>query len=269
MADQAGSIFEDGSTQNQNTQGTQGTSSNANQDDLTTLLGAIKNERGEPKYKSVQDALKALQHSQEYIPTLKQTKDELEAQLQTMNAKVAKMEALEAVVLELTQKVGNTQNTPGSSLTEEQVAELVTKTLSKTQTEALQKQNVQKVVAEMKTKFGDKAEEVFVKKAGELGLSVAEFNAMAAKTPQAVLQLIGVGTTQTRSAPTGLNTDGFQPKPDSFIKRNSKTAMTGSTNQDLVEERQATKQMVEELHAQGLTVHDLTDPKVYNRVFRG
>lgn len=270
MADQAASIFNAGETP-PGTQGGTGTPPNTqNTDDLATLLGAIRNERGEPKYKSVQDALKALQHSQEYIPTLKQTKDELEAQLQAVSAKAAKVDALEAVVQELTQKMNTAAPTSTAGMSEEQVAELVNRTLSRTQQEAVQRTNTQSVVEALKKNFGDKAEEVFYNKAKELGMSVAEFNAMAAKTPKAVIELVGGRTTvdPVHSNISTVNTAGFQPRQDSSVGKNSKTALLGATTQDLREESANAARMVEELHAQGLTVHDLTDPKVYYKLFK-
>ena len=270
MADQA-SIFEN----NQNSQTTaqnnppNGNGGNGNQDELATLLGNIKNERGEPKYKSVQDALKALQHSQEYIPTLKQTKEELEAKLQQAIDKANKVDTLEQTILELTQKVGTVSNTSNNGLTEEQIAELVNRTLSQAQQETVAKNNIATVANKAKEVFGDKAEEVFYKKAEELGLTKAEFNALAAKTPQAVLKLIGADNEQrSHSSSSGFNTSGFQPVKDSMIKANGKTVLLGASSEEVIEESRNSRKLVDELHAQGKTVHDLTDPKVFFKHFK-
>lgn len=268
MADQA-SIFESSgqapASQQAPAAGSAGPASGP--DELATLLGNIKNERGEPKYKTVQDALKALQHSQEYIPSLKQKTDELEAELQSARAAAAKVDALEQAVLQLTQRQETSQNTP-ASFNAEQIAELVNRTLTKTQQEAAQQTNLTTVVSTMKQVFGDKAEEVFYNKAKELGLTTAEFNSLAAKTPKAVLELIGVGkSTQTSNTP-GINTAGFQPKKDSFVGRNTKSALSGASSADILQERENVKNLVTELHEQGLTVHDLTDPKTYFKVFK-
>jgi hypothetical protein len=248
-----------------------GNGGNSQNDQLTTLLAAIKNERGEPKYKTVEDALKALQHSQEYIPTLKQTKEELEARLQAVSAKADKVDQLTALVEQLTQTNKEpAANQPSSVLTEEQVADLVQKTLTKTQKEAVQKQNLETVITTMKTVFGDKASEVFYQRAQELGISREDFNAMAAKTPQAVLKLVGAdNSSQNRNLPSNINTNGFQPKPDSAIGRNkAKSTLLGATTEELMQERQRSNALVEEMHAMGKSVHDLSDPKVYFKVFQ-
>ena len=268
MADQA-SIFENnnGGTPPQNTP--PGSGGNGQPDELTTLLANIKNERGEPKYKSVQDALKALQHSQEYIPSLKQTKDELEAKLQQAIDKANKVDVLEQTILELTQKVGTVSNTSNNGLTEEQIADLVNRTLSNAQQETVAKNNIAAVANKAKEVFGDKAEEVFYKKAEELGLTKAEFNALAAKTPQAVLKLIGAdGEQRSSSNSSGFNTSGFQPVKDSMIKANAKSVLLGATSDEVVEESRNSRKLVDELHAQGKTVHDLTDPKVFFKHFK-
>lgn len=267
MADQA-SIFENnGGTPPQNTPG--GTGGNGQPDELATLLGNIKNERGEPKYKSVQDALKALQHSQEFIPSLKQSKEELEAELQKVRAQAAKVDTLEQTIIELTQRVGNVSNTSDKGLTEEQIAELVNKTLSHNQQQSLQKQNLDTVAAKAKEIYGDKAEQVFYDKAKELGMSNAEFNALAARTPAAVLRLIGADSdTKLRSVNSGVNTDGFQPAKDSMITFNKTSIMVGASSDEVIEESRNARKLVDELHAQGRSVHDLTDPKVYFKHFK-
>lgn len=267
MADQAENIF--GTQTPAATPGSAGTLPNANSDDLATLLGSIKNERGEPKYKNVQEALKALGHAQQYIPELKSKEQELEQKLNDALGKLSKMDELERTVQELTQRKPDAPaNTPSAGINAEQVAELVRNTLAATQSQAAQAANLQSVVDASKAAFGDKAEEVFYNKAKELGIPVAEFNAMAAKNPKVVLKLIGAdGTPQATRQSASFNSAGFQPAVNSNVGRNPKTAMTGATNQQLQEEAAAARAMVDELHASGKTVHDLTDPKVYFKLF--
>ena len=272
MADQA-SIFNNGAP----TQGTQqsgdGTPGNANSNDtLATLLGSIKNERGEPKYRTLEDAINALKHSQEYIPTLKQTKEELEQKLNDLMPQVNKVAELERVVQELTQRKPEPATPGAPGLNEEQVAELVSRTLTRQQQQAVQTTNIQTVTTTVKSKFGDKAEEVFYGKARELGMSNDDFNALAARTPKAVLKLLGIDE-QDKGSPaptrqsTSFNTEGFTPTVDSKIGRNTNKALIGATSQDIMIEHNNAKSMVEELAAQGLSISDLTNPKVYNKFF--
>lgn len=267
MADQASDNLFGGNTPPAN-QGAQGTAPNANPDnDLATLLGNIKNERGEPKYKNVQEALKALSHAQQFIPELKSKEQELEQKLNDALGKLSKMEELERTVLELTQRKPQETTTP-SGVTAEEVAELVNRTLTKTQQEAIQKQNLDTVTNTVKAKFGDKAAEVFYGKAREMGMSNEEMNRMAAQAPKAVLKLIGIedGVAQQRPSVT-FNTDGFQPGPNTMIGRNKNSALIGATSQEIKEESDNARKMAEELRSQGKSVHDLTDPKVYFQLF--
>lgn len=237
---------------------------------VANLLGEIKNERGEQKYKTLEDALKALKHSQEYIPQLTNTLKQKDEELAALSGTVSKISEIEKALETLSQKAA-TPPTNGPSLTEDQIAELVTKTLTKTQQEAVYRANTQSVVESVKAKFGDKAQEVFYGKAQELGMSREDFNAIAAKTPKAVLKLLGIeDSTPNPVASPGssvVNTAGIAPRSDSKIGRNTKGVIIGATTQDFKQELENVKAMVDELHSSGKTVHDLTDPKVFFKVF--
>ena len=258
---------------NQNSGGSNTPSGNSD-NQLATLLAQIKNDRGEPKYKSVEDALNALKHSQEYIPELNSKLKQQEQELAQAKAAAAKIEELEQTLIKLTQN-----NTPSAAVTptpaglsKEEIAELVSNTLTAKQQESIAKDNLSKVVSTLTKSFGDKAEEVFYGKAKELGMSVTEINSLAAKSPIAAFKLLGLDDSRTTPSGSGasgaVNTGGFQPKQDSFIGKNAKPTLIGATSSDLREETVNARRMVDELHNQGLSVHDLTDPKVYFKHFK-
>jgi len=269
------SIFNNQNTppgDNQNNGGSN-TPNGGNPDPLVTLLAGIKNDRGEQKYKSVEDALNALKHSQDYIPQLSDKLRQQEQELAEAKAAAAKIAELERTLQTLTQN--NAPSAPASpapaGVSKEEIAELISNTLTVQQQAAVAKENLGKVVTTLTQSFGDKAEEVFYNKAKELGMSVTEINSLAAKSPQAAFKLLGLDNpTNAPSAPnTGsINTGGFQPKQDSFVGKNSKPTLIGATTADLREETHNAKRMVDELHNQGLSVHDLTDPKVYFKHFK-
>lgn len=265
------SIFEDknqGQPPQSNNAPTGG--SNASPDTLGTLLASIKNERGEQKYKTVEAALEALNHAQNYIPTLKNTSQELEQKLQEALEKAAKVEELERVVQQLAQSVTNSQNTNGPvSIDEGVIADLVNKTLTKTQVEAREKTNLIEVVGSFQKIFGDKAEETFYSKGAELGMSREQLNSLAKSNPKVVLKLFGISSDVPNTTPTlaSVNTGGFTKSGDSNIRRNDKSVLMGASTQDVIAEREASKAMVEELHSQGMSVNDLTSPKVYFKHF--
>lgn len=237
---------------------------------IITLLSEIKNERGEPKYKSLPDALNALKHSQEYIPQLTGQLSQKDAELIAARAEAARVVELEKTVLALTQKPEPPSGTPPQAgLTPEQIAELVTRTLSQKEQADLAKRNTALVADTLKANFGTEAEAKYNAKAAELGMSVAEFNSLAARSPAAVLQMLGAKTQATPASPTTptINTAGFQPHQETFIGRNTETTAIGATTEDMRREQHRAAKMVEELHAQGKTVSDLSNPKEFFKLF--
>lgn len=279
MADQPNSIFEDQNKQetpasNQEQNGsTANTAPTQTEQPFANLLGSILNEKGEPKYKSVEDALIGLKHAQEYIPKIKESASEKEQELNQLRQEVDRLKSLENTVLELTQKQEKA-STNGVSLSEEDIAQLVESTLTKQQQAKIQQDNVTTVVSAVSQKFGADAEKVFYTKAQELGLSVEEMNALAARTPKAVLTLLGVSETtahkQVNVSPTtgSVNTSAFQPNPESFLGRETTRVTIGATTDDLKQAVERSAALVDELQKQGLTTYDLTDPKVYFKHFK-
>jgi len=246
---------------------------NSSDTSFTDLLGSIKNERGEPKYKDVQTALDALKHSQTFIPQLKTEKEQLEIELANMKKEVERLKTVEDTVTRLTSS--QPQQTPQQSngLSADDVANLVSQTLSRKETEAVQKANLNTVVSQLQEVFGKDAETNFYSKAKELGMSIEEMNTLAAKSPQAVFKILGIekkqgqGNPQSISTKSSLNTDGYQPQNESFVSRNKKPVILGATTEELNTERQNSVSLVEELHSQGLSTYDLTDPKAYYKFF--
>lgn len=245
-----------------------------NTDQFANLLGSIKNERGEPKYKDLPTALEALKHSQDFIPQLKTDKERLEQELARMREENARLKAVEETVERLTkQQPSENVNTNTNSLDPDAIVNLVNQALTQKEQAALQKQNVNQVVGVMKDQFGADAEKVFYSKAQELGMAVEEINALAAKSPAVVLKLFGVESKDSTKlqfkTPTtsSVNTTGITPHKESFIGRNSKPVILGATSQELGAERENAVRLVEELHSQGLSTYDLTDPKQYFKFF--
>lgn len=246
-----------------------------NDAELTNLLNGIKNERGEPKYKTLKDAIIGLQNAQTYIPDLKKSLSERDQEIETLRKEANRIAELEDTVRNLTEQRSDGGTQP-RSLTAQEIAELVNRsldtTLSQRETVKTQKQNLDLVVGSMTAAFGADAEKKFYDKATELGMSVEEFNALAAKSPKMVLSALGVSDKQaprTSSPPTQgtINSTGLTPRTDTFVGRNTKSTLIGATTQDIQNEGQLARQMVEELHNTGRSVHDLTDPKVYFKHF--
>lgn len=254
---------------NPNNQGGSNTPNTHQTNQLDTMLSMIKNESGEQKYKTVEDALKALSHSQAFIPSLKSELETTKNQLAQYQAQAAKIEELERTISQLTQN-NQKSNEPSTTVSEEMIAKMVSDSLNKVTSEAKQKENLISVVNKVKELHGDKASEVFYGKATELGFSADEINTLAAKNPTAVFKMLGIEgasnkpTTLTQSS---INTTALPVNTGETIGRNQKSVLLGASTQDVIQESRAARQMVEELHKQGKSVHDLTDPKVYFKHF--
>lgn len=239
------------------------------------LLGSIKNERGEPKYKDVQTALEALRHSQEFIPQLKQDKEATEAKLNALAVEVERLKNIEQSITQLTQQQqAQQQTTAPASISEEAVANLINQTLSAKEKQALASNNLNTVVSKVQQAFGEDAEKTFYSKATELGMTAEQINSLAAQSPTAVLKLFGIEgkpSNQTSGNPINqgsVNTAGLQPQVNSFISKNSNVAQVGATTAELQAECDNSKKLVEELHSKGMTTADLTDPKTYFKHFK-
>ena len=244
-------------------------------DELGTILAGIKNERGEQKYKSVADALVALQHSQSYIPQLKNELEARTAELEQLSGKLTKVDELERVVQKLTQPTKQATETPNAPVVDDAViADVVMKKLSQVEQERQAKANQEAVANAIINKFGaDKANEVFYSKATDLGFSKDQINTLAASNPKAVLQLLGVSgedvPKQSTTPPSGtVRSDSFQGSPTTFIGRESQGLHIGATTKDFQRLMENSKSMVEELHQRGMSVNDLTDPRTFFSVMK-
>lgn len=240
---------------------------------LKTILEGIRNDKGEPKYKTIEDAVVALKHSQEYIPQLTEKLRSQEVELANAKAAAAKVAELERTLESLTQsKQSPAQTTPvPAGLSKEEIAGLITSTLEQQRQQAAASENQSQVINALTTAFGTKAEEVFYAKAKDLGLTVGAINSLAAQSPKVVLQLLGIESSKgaSQSPNSGaINTTGIQPTQGSFIGKNTKPTLIGATTSDLHAESLNSRKMVEELHKQGLSVSSLTDPKVYFKQFK-
>ena len=243
-----------------------------NDAELADLLSNIKNERGEVKYRSVKEAIIGLQNAQDYIPQLKQSLTERETELAALRADAKKVSDLEDAVRQLTERQ-QADGTPPKGLNEQDIADLINKsldtTLSKREQAAVQKQNIDSVVDTLKASFGADAEKKFYDKASELGMTVAEFNALAAKSPKMVLGVLGVSAKPQAFAATQgtVNSTAFTPQNDSYVRSNQRSILVGATTEENIQESRDASKMVEELHSQGKSVHELSDPKMYFKHF--
>lgn len=195
--------------------------------DYADLLATIKREDGTQKYANIPDVITALKASQEFIEQLKAEKQALEAD--NTQRKTAEE------VLDTIQAAKPNEETPSDGIDLGQIAELVrnevTNTLTTNEVAKLEKANADSVVEAFRSKFGDKAEEEYIKLAKENNLSDVQINDLSSTAPQAVLKLAGLdGKSSMMAQPIhgSINTEALQPA----VHKSSAKLPHGATGKD-------------------------------------
>lgn len=188
-------------------------------DPLKDLLGSIKNEQGEQKYKDVETALKALQVSQtEFIPTLLKEKKELEARLGETSEELTKRKTLEELTEALKAQPKQPEQAAASTPAEapQSVANpevdldaLLESKLAQRDQASQETKNYTSVVNEITSKYGDKATEHIQNTATRLDTSVKELESIARKNPKLALSLLVPGST---ASPKSSTTSAYPPR---------------------------------------------------------
>lgn len=194
----------------------------SNSSGVEDLLAQIKNENGEQKYKNLEDAIKGLKASQEFIPQILNEKRQMEDELARLREVANKQESIDEVLAKLKTAGQNEENTSGQKtppqdgLKEDAVLDLVNKALASREAERIAADNITKVNNTLKQKFGEKASEVVANKAAELGLTPEDIKSLSAKSADAVLKLFGESspskpqpTTSSINLPYGQKTSSF------------------------------------------------------------
>ena len=188
MTDQ---LFKDESEEPQATPEQEQTPSVNPNDLFSDQLAVIKNEQGVPKYKTVEDAIVALQHSQQYIPELK---DKLNSQEQLIKDLQEKLEAGNRVKDLINQGQPQSQDEAtqtAKSLNEQDIEALLEAKLAKLSQDSKLKDNQSMVNKTLTDKFGAEASAMINKKAAELGMKPSQLGELAKENPAMVLALFG------------------------------------------------------------------------------
>lgn len=204
-------------------------------DTYANLLGAIRNEQGVQKYDSVEKALEALKHSQEYIPSLKTELEKKEEELAELRAAKDRFENLEAIVQRLTANEPPPAGTPPAvrGLDEQAVSELVKKTLTETEMTRKANENLNKVQEVLVDKFKDKAADVVKQKAAELGVSTKDLEELAKKSPTLTLQLFNTKTGDAVSPTSSDLNSPLRTTPPPPVGAPEKSLLSGASSKDV------------------------------------
>lgn len=211
------------------------------------LLKGIKNEHGLPKYATLEDALNALKHSQDYIPQVKSQLSQKDQELADLRAQLQQQASLEEVVSRLTkpnQPEPQDDRPKGSGLDESAVMQLVQQQLdanARSQSAAINQQQVENA---LKAKYGDKTVDVVKQRAAELGLTPQALGELSSKSPQAVLALFNTqGTSGPKPTTSSVNTSSFRNEPPA-LERPTKSLLTGASSREQTAYMQKIKEEV-------------------------
>lgn len=202
------------------------------------LLKMVLNERGEPKYTSLEEAFKGLANAQQYIPQLKTELTAKEQELAQLREELAKRQSVEEVVSKLTTaQQQQPQATTSGVIDEQGIEALISSKLSAFEQQKVQQTNVEFVQGELVKLYGEKTKELVAAKASELGMSVEELGSMAATKPKAVLSWFAQAPQQSTTSVTtsSVNTSKFQQAPQEPVGRPSSSLLSGASMQSQME----------------------------------
>lgn len=197
-------------------------------------LSGIVNQDGKPKYDTVDKALEALKHSQQFIPQLQQENEQYKQQLEELKVELEKRSSVEDVVQRLLNKQETpvdepTPNPASSGLDENTVKGLFDQLLKQRESSLTLDSNRQKVNEALVGLYGDKTPEVVKAKAEELGTTPSQLGELAAQNPRLVLALFQSQKT-TGPKPT-TNSYGIRGKlePDTTLPKPDRSVLSGAT----------------------------------------
>lgn len=157
------------------------------------------------KYRSVEDALKAVPHAQSHIKTLEQ-------ELAQAREELAKRKAAEDLLNEIKQATAPQQATPSSvEANPEVLSQIVEQVLEKKTAQQTAQQNAKTVIEKLTAVYGEKAKDQYYAMAAANGMSIQTLDALSMQSPSAVLKLAGIDSKQptTSKLQSDVNTAGL------------------------------------------------------------
>lgn len=176
------------------------------------LLASILNENGEQKYKSVEDAIKALDASQRYIPELKNQLSGYQNKVTELETKVSQFGNIEETVQRLLAQKPEGEQTPATPavVDEQAVLRTVQQVLDQRAAAETAESNFKLVNSKLVETYGDKTAAAVAAKAAEHGTTPEALVALAKTSPAIVLALFQTPANNTPSSSRG---GGITPPP--------------------------------------------------------
>lgn len=175
------------------------TTSNINQDIVSTYIGEGK------KFKSVEDVINRKLEADVYVESLRTQLAEKETKLAALSKTDDKFSQILQTIEQ--NKANNSQGNPQvPALGSNDIADIVRNQMTQIEQERTAEQNTATTNSKLKELFGDKAKEVVESKARELGITMADFKQISAKSPNAFFTMIGA--TESTPKPSNSNPTG-------------------------------------------------------------
>lgn len=187
---------------------TEATKAEESKSEYSEFLQAITNSEGKQKYKTVADALIGAAKAQEHIARLEHENSDL-------RKVTTKVETLEQVLAKL--ETGTKVDQPHVPVVEDQ-EKLVLSVLERREMALREQANRKAVLDSLNERFGDKVKEILESKANDLGLTVSDLGAMAARSPKAVLEFFKDEKKGTPTVQGTVNTQALQPAASTGAK---------------------------------------------------
>ncbi len=181
-------------------------------------LKTIVNDKGEPKYKNVDDALASIPSAQAHIKQLEEEAKVRDAEILRLREEETKAKTLEDIVAKLQNTTDPARNLtpPNTGLSDDAIDKKLDERLAVRERTARAQQNVVEVTNILTAKFGEKTKEAVAAKAAEFGYTPRELGELSSSNPKLVLSLFGekpaVSTPTVSSASTPLVTS-VEEKP--------------------------------------------------------
>ena len=192
-------------------------------EDVMALVGAGK------KYATPEDALKSVPHAQAHIARL-------ETEMQELRERAAQARAIDDVYEALTSRQqGEPPATATAPVVDERFIDAVLERKLEEQKRAEEKRvNLSKVKDTLVAKFGDKAPDVFKKKAEDLGINESFLTDLAAKSPVAALELFGANAKEKVATAVSSGSINSQALVQNQPPAIPKAVMAGASTSDLL-----------------------------------
>lgn len=170
------------------------------------------------KFKDVESLAKGKLEADRHIGEITRTLDELRAELAKQDYAKTLLEQMskgsDAGAEQPTPNTTSPSNTENTTQSASDIESLVERVITEKEKNRTLNQNLGVVSEEMEKKFGDKAGQVLKTKSQELGMSLDRLKEIAAESPTAFFQLIGVSAQKPSMAAapqSSIRSEGFNP----------------------------------------------------------